>query len=518
MLGDREGLMAADREKRNKKANIDRKRASKRAGKSNVDSGTFSNRKRDSLCQISAQCGGCQYLDMTYEKQLAEKQRYVEQLFGGFCKPEPIIGMENPWHYRHKVHAVFKRKPNGEIISGVYEAGSHWVLPVDTCLIENEKADEIIRTIRKLLKSFKITVHNEDTGYGLLRHVLIRMGCNSGQIMVVLVTAAPLFPSRKNFARELIRLHPEITTIVQNINEKKTSMVLGERDIVIYGKGYIEDTLCGKRFRISPQSFYQVNPVQTELLYNKAMEFADLTGKETVLDAYCGTGTIGIIASDRAKRVIGVELNKDAVRDAITNAGMNQVKNVSFYNQDAGKFMQKLAAQHTSIDVVLMDPPRSGSNEAFLSSVMQLAPQRIVYISCGPESLKRDLTYLTKKGMYRVERLVGCDMFPWTEHVEVVCLLSKLKSGKHIDVELDMDELDLTAAESKATYEEIRKYVLEHTGLKVSSLYIAQVKKKCGIIERKNYNKPKSENAKQPQCPPEKEKAIKEALRHFGMI
>ena len=394
-----------------------------------------------------------------------------------------------------------------------------------------------------LLRSFKIKTYDEDTGYGLLRHVLVRRGFHSGEVMVVLVLGSPILPSKNNFVKALRKLHPEITTVVLNVNDKKTSMILGEKETVIYGKGYIEDTLCGCTFRISPKSFYQVNPVQTEILYTKAIEYAGLTGKERIVDAYCGIGTIGLIAASKAKEVISVtlisvELNRDAVRDAVTNAKRNDIKNVQFYNADAGQFMVEMAEYRAdqkknqvpdatksgkkatpdgNVDVVFMDPPRAGSDEAFLSSVIRLAPKRVVYISCNPETLARDLKYLTKHG-YQAKECQPVDLFPWTKHVETVCLLSKLNAKQHIEVDIHMDELDLTDAEKKATYSEIKEYVLEHTGLKVSSLYIAQVKQKCGIIERENYNKPKSDDAKQPQCPPDKEKAIKEALKHFGMI
>ena len=473
--------------------------------------------RKKSLCPHFKTCGGCQYLDMPYEKQLEHKKKEVSDLLRPFCRVEKIIGMDDPFHYRNKVHAVMARDRKGRIISGVYKEGTHTVLPVETCLIENKKADEIIGTIRELLPSFKMKVFDEDTGYGFLRHVLVRTAHATGEIMVVLITASPVFPSKNNFVKALRKVHPEITTVVQNVNGRDTSMVLGEKEHVLYGPGFIVDVLCGKKFRISSKSFYQINPVQTEKLYNLAIEAAGLTGKETVVDAYCGIGTIGIVAASAAKEVIGVELNKDAVRDAITNAKANGEKNIRFYNNDAGKFMVQMASQNAHADVVFMDPPRSGSTEEFMDAVAILNPDRVVYVSCNPETLARDLAYFKKKG-YRAEKAWAVDQFPATSHVETVCLLSKLKSTQHIEVELDMDELDLTDAEKKATYQEIKDYVLEHSGLKVSSLYIAQIKQKCGIIERENYNKPKSEDAKQPQCPPDKEKAIKEALQHFGMI
>ena len=376
------------------------------------------------LCPVAKRCGGCQWIGMDYEEQLREKEKQVRKILAPYCKLEGIVGMEQPLFYRNKVHAVFGEDQKHRAISGIYEERTHRIVPVDGCLIENQKADAIIVSIREMLPSFKIRPYNEDTGYGLLRHVLIRTGQTSGQIMVVLVLASPILPSKNNFVKALLKRHPEITTIVINVNNRSTSMVLGEKEQVIYGKGYIEDTLCGKVFRISPRSFYQVNPVQTEVLYAKAMEYAALTGKETVVDAYCGTGTIGIIVSDKAKQVIGVELNADAVRDARNNAKINQVRNIQFYQNDAGRFLLEMEAQGAKVDVVVMDPPRSGSSEEFLAAVARMAPEKVVYISCNPETLGRDLRYLTGKG-YRAEKAVAVDMFPFTGHVEVVCVLRR---------------------------------------------------------------------------------------------
>ena len=394
------------------------------------------------VCPYAKKCGGCDYQGMTYEKQLKEKQDYVRKNVADFCKVRPIIGMDNPYHYRNKVHAVFdveKRRGNrsnsgkqsakghakaapGGVISGVYKAGTHEVINIDSCEIEDELSSAIVRDIRGLLHSFKIKTYDEDTGYGLLRHVLVRRGFQSGEVMVVLVLGSPILPSKNNFVKALRKLHPEITTVVINVNDKQTSMVLGEKETVIYGKGYIEDTLCGCTFRISPKSFYQVNPVQTEILYNKAIEYAALTGKERVIDAYCGTGTIGLIAASKAREVIGVELNRDAVKDAIINAKRNNIRNEQFYNADAGQCMVELVEQKEKVDVVLMDPPRAGSDEAFLSSVVRLAPGKIVYVSCNPETLARDLKYLTRHGYQAVE-CQPVDMFPWTKHVESVVLM-----------------------------------------------------------------------------------------------
>lgn len=378
-------------------------------------------------CPVRKKCGGCSLLEMEYSEQLKRKEDFVRKTLKGIVKPEAIIGMENPWHYRNKIHASFARKRDGSIVSGIYEEGTHRLVPVEDCLIQNERANRIVRDLCGLFESFKIKVYNEDTGYGLVRHVLIRTGHVSGEVMVVLVCVSPVFPSKRNFVNALRKLHPEVTTVVLNVNDRRTSMVLGKRDIVLYGKGYIEDQLCGCTFAVSPQSFYQVNPVQTEILYRKAIEFADLHGTEKVLDAYCGTGTIGLIAAEYAGEVTGVELNPEAARNAVSNAKRNQRKNIRFVQGDAGEYMQKMAAQRETMDVVLMDPPRAGSDEAFLSSLVTLAPEKVVYISCNPVTLARDLKYLGKHG-YRAKRAVPVDMFPWTaeEHVETVVLLSRI--------------------------------------------------------------------------------------------
>ena len=380
-------------------------------------------------CKVFGKCGGCQLLNMSYEEQLKKKKDEVTKLLKPYCTVEKIIGMENPVHYRNKVLATFSCDRKGMPISGMYEENSHRVVSTDSCLLNDEKADKIIVSVRGLLKSFKIKTYNEDTGYGLLRHVLVRVGKNSGQIMVVLVLASRILPGKNNFVKALRNLHPEITSMVINVNPRHSSAVLGDKEIVIYGPGYIEDTLQGKTFRISPKSFYQINPVQTEKLYSTAIEFADLTGKETILDAYSGTGTIGICASDKAKKVICVELNKDAVKDAIVNAKRNNVSNIEMFNQDAGEFMLKQAEANIKMDVVFMDPPRSGSDEKFLRSLCKHAPKKVVYISCNPETLARDLKFLTKNG-YKAEKAVACDMFPATGHTEVVCLLTRQKKEK----------------------------------------------------------------------------------------
>ncbi|MCD8020773.1 MAG: 23S rRNA (uracil(1939)-C(5))-methyltransferase RlmD [Clostridiales bacterium] len=422
----KEGRKNGDKEAKGTSKNLDRKTMETRRNFDNKPTGLRENHG-STLCPYAKKCGGCNYIDLDYKKQLKKKQKQVKELLGSFGTVEPIIGMSDPYHYRNKVHGVVAADRKGNGYTGIYEEKSHRIIRVDSCLIENQKADEIMQSVAGLMKSFKMKPYNEDTGYGFLRHILIRTGYHTGQIMVVLVTVSPVFPSKNNFVKALLKLHPEITTIVANVNDRSTSMVLGDKQQVLYGKGYIEDILCGKRFRISPKSFYQVNPVQTEVLYKKAIEYASLTGKETVIDAYSGIGTIGMVASDTASRVISVELNGEAVRDAVANAKMNQIKNIQFYKEDAGDFMVQLADQKQKVDVVFMDPPRSGSDEKFMDALLRLAPRRVVYISCNPETQKRDLTYLTKRG-YQVRKIQPVDMFPMTGHVETIVLMSRVSN------------------------------------------------------------------------------------------
>ena len=441
-------------------------------------------------------------------------KRYIDE----GAKLYQIVGMVEPWRYRNKCHISFGMNGRRQIISGIYEENSHRVVPVESCLIQDSKADEIARSVRAIMKECKLLPYDEDSETGLLRHLLVRTGFASGQVMVVLVTASPIFPARSRFVSLLRERHPEITTIVMNCNPRKTSMVLGEQERILYGKGYIEDILCEKRFAISPRSFYQVNPQQTEVLYQRAIGMAQLKKGQRVLDAYCGIGTIGLIAADKVDEVIGVEVNAQAVKDANANAKRNGVENIRFVCADAGAFMTNLADAGEKIDVVFMDPPRSGSDEAFLQSVCRLSPDQVVYISCDPQTQKRDLAVL-RAGGYHVREIQPVDMFPQTAHVETVVLLSKGEiDSKKVRVEFSLEDMDMSGFQNDATYGQIKERVLQQTGLKVSSLYIAQVKQKYGIIERENYNKPKSENAKQPKCPPEKEAAITEALKFFGMI
>ena len=484
-------------------------------------SNTKDNIKRGS-CPVYKKCGGCQLQNLTYQEQLAFKQKKVSKLLSQFCKVQPIIGMESPFHYRNKVQAAFRTDRNGRIISGVYQSGTHRIVSIDECMIEDAIADKIIVAVRKMLKSFKLTTYDEDTQRGFLRHILVKRGFATNEVMLVLVTGTPVFPSKNNFVKAITKEFPEIKTVVQNINPYRTNLVLGDVQKILYGKGYIEDILCGCKFRISPKSFYQINPIQTEVLYGKAIEFAKLKGNETVLDTYCGIGTIGIIAArNGAASVIGVELNKDAVKDAVQNARANDLKNIRFYQGDAGEFMEAASEEDEIPDVVFMDPPRAGSDKKFLSSLIKMSPKTVVYISCNPETMARDLYYLTQNSTYKVRKIQPVDMFPHTSHIETVVLLSQLKQkpDDYIDVTIELDDVDITSAETKATYDEIKKYVAEHNAsMKVSNLYISQVKKKCGIEVGKNYNLPKNEDSRQPQCPEDKERAIVEALEHFKMI
>ena len=374
-------------------------------------------------------CGGCPLLEMDYAEQLAYKEKKVRALLGKYGPVNDIRGMKEPYHYRNKVISTFAVGAGGKLTSGIYAAGTHKVLPVEHCLLEDEVLDTVLDAVRAAASSCRYQPYNEDKGTGLLRHCLLRRGVATGQVMVVLVTAQPVLPGAKNFVRALLaeaeKRHVPVTTIVQNFNPRRTSVVLGEQEKVLYGKGFILDELCGKTYALSPRSFYQVNPVQTAVLYGLAVDAAQLTGKEVVLDAYCGIGTIGLTAAGKAKQVVGVELNRDAVRDAIGNAKHNGVKNARFFSADATAWISEAAAAGERADVIFMDPPREGSTLQFIESVARMAPKRVVYVSCNPETMARDLALLTKKG-YRAESFTPVDMFPNSEHIEVVCGLSKV--------------------------------------------------------------------------------------------
>ena len=375
-------------------------------------------------CPVCKKCGGCQLTNMPYEEQLSFKQAKVIKLLGRFGRVSGIMSAGQPFYYRNKVQAAFGRTRGGEIVSGVYQSSTHRIVKVDSCLLEDQRADAIIVTVRKMLKEFKLTVYNENNGTGFLRHVLVKVANGTGQIMVVLVTGTRDFKSKNAFCTELLRRHPEITTIVQNVNDQFTSLVLGDGESVLYGDGYITDELLGKKFIISPKSFYQVNYEATKLLYTTVLEYAGLGGGERVVDAYAGVGTIGMLCADRCAEVLSVELNADAVADARKNAKMNGIKNMTFVCADATRFLSDMAAEKETMDLVIMDPPRAGSTLQFMKSVCALAPKKVVYVSCNPETLARDLDYFVRNG-YKVRKIQPVDMFPNTSHVEVVTLITR---------------------------------------------------------------------------------------------
>ena len=381
--------------------------------------------ERDTPCEVYKKCGGCQLQNMDYQRQLQWKQGKCRKLLGGFGKVAPIMGMDNPAHYRNKVQRAFQRHRSGRIISGIYQSSTDRVVPVKHCRTEDRTAQKIIRTVGRLTEEFRLTVYDPGSRRGFLRHVLVRRGVKTGEIMVVLVTGTPVFTAKKHFTAALCKAHPEITTVVHNVYTGTLPMILGSNEKILYGSGYIRDQLCGCEFRISSRSFYQINPTQTERLYQTAMDFAALEETDQVLDAYCGIGTIGLVAAGQAARVIGVESNGDAVKDAIENGKRNNRKNIWFQKGDAGAFMKLLRAEGEQVDVLFMDPPRTGADKTFLDAVTQLAPKRVVYISCNPETLARDLRRLQGQGGYQVKGIQPVDMFPHTNHVECVVLLTR---------------------------------------------------------------------------------------------
>lgn len=380
------------------------------------------------LCKVCTSCGGCSFQQLAYSAQLEFKRSRVEDAFkkiAGMKNVEvlPCLGMEQPYFYRNKIQMPVGLSQKGRIITGFYKEKTHEIVPIETCYIENEKAEEVLKTIRELMKKYKILPYDEDKKTGIIRHILIRTSKEKPQMMVVLVTTQDVFGGRGEFVKALHLACPSITTIVQNINPRDTNVILGEKERILFGKGYIEDDLCGVWFQISAKSFYQVNPIQTEVLYKTAIDFAKLTKKEVVLDCYCGIGTIGLIAARYAKEVIGVEIVKEAISDAKKNAARNHIHNETFFVGDASDWMVEYARDHGKVDVLFMDPPRKGSDEKFLSSVFALGPKKIVYVSCDPSTLARDVKFLMKK--YKVEKIQPVDMFPMTYHVETVVLLSK---------------------------------------------------------------------------------------------
>ncbi len=470
-------------------------------------------------CPFYEKCGGCVCQHMTYELSLEMKRERVldalHRLGGLNVEVPPVIGMEEPWHYRNKTTQPVGVS-QGKTVMGFYAPRSHRIVDMDGCLIAREESNETGRILRRWMEKFTVPAYDETTRHGLIRHCMSRVS-REGKVMAVVVAASYPIPHEHELVAMLRCGVPGLHSVYVNVNKRGDNVILGLENHLIYGEERLQDTLCGLRFALSPLSFFQINPVQTEKLYQTAVDFAGLTGSELVADLYCGAGTISLLLARHARHVIGIEVVPDAIRDAVENARANGAENVEFHAAAAESLLPQLVAQGLRPDVVVLDPPRKGCEEAVLSAIAEAEPRRVVYVSCDPATQARDVRYLCARG-YRAEKCQSVDMFCYTGHVETVCLLSKIKSAPHIDTDLDMTELDVTAAETKATYEEIKAYVLEHTGLKVSCLYIAQVKAKHGIIERECYNKAKAEGNPVPKCPPEKEKAIEEALRHFQMI
>lgn len=499
------------------------------------------------VCSFHKQCGGCQIQAMSYERQLAFKESKVKNnlvRIGGFSSEkidrimEPIVGMEDPWHYRNKAQYPIGTDKEGNPIAGFYAGRTHSIIANTDCNLGASENKEILEAVLTYMKENHIPAYDEGVGEGIVRHVLIRKGFYSGEIMVCLVinkphrrkaSAEPLLPMQEKLVERLIRIKG-MTSVSVSINREKTNVIMGKEIYTIWGKDTIQDTIYvrnvekdfapkgeGITFAISPLSFYQVNPLQTQKLYSLALSYAGLTGKETVWDLYCGIGTISLFLAESAGQVYGVEIIPQAIEDARENADRNGIRNASFFVGKAEEVLpEKYEKEKIHADVIVVDPPRKGCDEACLETMLKMKPERIVYVSCDSATLARDLKVL-REGGYELKRARVVDMFPMTVHVETCVLLSKLKSTQHIKVEIDLDEMDLTKAESKATYAEIKQYILDKFGLKVSQLYIAQVKRKHGIIERTNYNTGEGK-AKVPQVPLEKEKAIEDALKHFKMI
>ena len=467
-------------------------------------------------CPYAGKCGGCAYRHLTYPEELwAKRQRVQDALtrIGGLdLTVEEILGAKNPEHYRNK--SQYPVGADGSI--GFFQARTHKVVPIRRCLIQTEAADRTAQAVGEWMRRYKISAYDETTGKGLVRHVCVRVN-RKGESLCCVVVNGNKVPREPELAAYVTAAVPHTVGVLLNSNTRRGNVILGDKYRTLFGRNYLMDTLCGLEFKLSMPSFYQVNRDQAEVLYGKALEFAGLTGNETVLDLYCGIGTITLCLAKAAKRVIGAEIVPPAIRDAKENAFRNHVENAEFFCGDAADIAAKLESDGLRPDVVTVDPPRKGLAPEVIASVAAMGPEKVVYVSCDPATLGRDVKIFREFG-YEAKRAAAVDMFPGTAHVETVVLLSKLNTKQHIEVELNLDELDLTSAESKATYDEIKAYVLEKHGLKVSSLYISQVKRKCGLDVGQNYNLSKKEDAKVPQCPPEKEAAIMDALKHFQMI
>ena len=478
-------------------------------------------------CPVARQCGGCQLQAMSYEEQLKFKERKVMNnliRIGKFDEDEihmlPIMGMEEPWRYRNKAQFPFGKDKDGNVIAGFYAGRTHAIVEAEDCLLGVEENREILDIVKQFMKEMKIEPYDELSHKGLVRHVLIRKGFKTGEIMVCLVINGNKLPGKERLVEMLTGVDgiKGMTSISYSVNQEKTNVIMGKEIVNLYGPGYITDYIGNVKYQISPLSFYQVNPVQTERLYGTALEYAGLTGNEIVWDLYCGIGTISLFLAQKAKKVYGVEIVPQAIEDARRNAEINGIHNAEFFVGKAEEVLpERFEKNHVHADVIVVDPPRKGCDAVCLDTILKMRPERVVYVSCDSATLARDLRYLADGG-YVVERGRCCDMFPGTVHCETVVLLSQQKPDDTIEIDLDLDELDATTAETKATYEEIKAYVWDKHHLKVSSLYISQIKRKCGLEVGQNYNLSKSENPKVPKCPPEKEAAIMDALKHFQMI
>ena len=475
-------------------------------------------------CAVAGPCGGCSLRHLDYTAELRAKQENVTDAFrriGGLDVPVlDICPSPEVDRYRNKVQFPVGLDKNGNPCIGFYAGRTHRIVPCPDCKLQPGVLNDIGNALCRFFTENGIQPYNEETGRGLVRHIFLRRGAHSGQIMVCLVCTRPNLPHADALCTRLREQFADIATILLNVNSKNTNVILGTETHTLYGPGYIEDTLCWVPVQLGPLSFYQVNTLAAERLYGIAAQYAQLTPDDLLLDLYCGMGTIGLSMVDHCRELVGVEIVPEAIESAKANAarmGDAVAAKSCFFCADAGQAATRLAAEGLHPDVVMLDPPRKGCDEATLSAVVRMAPRRVVYVSCNPATAARDAAWLEQNG-YHAEKVQPVDLFPRTKHCEAVLLLTKLHVERHIEVDVNMEELDVTAAESKATYNEIREHVWEHHQLRVSNLYIAQVKQKHGIIERENYNKPKSENAKQPKCPKEKEAAIVEALRHFQMI
>ena len=475
-------------------------------------------------CPVAGPCGGCSLRHLDYAAELRAKQESVLDAFrriGGLEVPVlDILPSPEVDRYRNKVQFPVGVDKNGAPCIGFYAGRTHRIVPCPDCKLQPGVLNEIGNALCAFFAQQGIRPYDEQSGKGLVRHIFLRRGAHSGQIMVCLVCTRAKLPHAEQLCTALREQFPAISTILLNVNAKNTNVILGSENHILYGPGYIEDTLCGVPVRLGPLSFYQVNTLAAERLYGVAAQYAQLTPDDTLLDLYCGMGTIGLSMADQCRELIGVEIVPEAIESAKANAarmGEAVAAKSRFFCADAGQAATQLAAEGLHPDIVMLDPPRKGCDEATLSAVVRMAPRRAVYVSCNPATAARDAAWLEKNG-YHAEKVQPVDLFPRTKHVEAVLLLTKLHVERHIEVDVSMDELDVTAAESKATYDEIKAYVLEKYGLKVSSLYISQVKRKCGLDVGQNYNLPKKEDAKVPQCPPEKEAAIIEALKYFQMI